>query len=170
MKRLVCAALAAALLVPGMWAVSARAHDERSEEQEDHHEMGEQAKKKLGLTDEQAGKFKDAMKAHHDAMKPIGEKLKAGIKTLRDQVKAKASDDDLKATIASLKAVRQEMTAEQEKFHDSLASFLTPAQQAKMILGMAKRMHERMKGHDGRGGDKPASKDKDDDHEDDKGE
>jgi Spy/CpxP family protein refolding chaperone len=158
MKRIVCAALAAALLVPGMWAVSARAQDDSSDEQESsHHEMGAQMKKKLGLTDEQAAKFKDAMKAHQDAMKPLGEQMKAGIKTLRDQVKAKAADADIKATLESLKAARQAMSAEQEKFHESLASFLTPTQQAKMVLGMAKRMHENMKGH------------KDEEHEDDKG-
>jgi Spy/CpxP family protein refolding chaperone len=166
MKRIVCAALAAALLVPGSWALKARAHDEKTESSDSHHDMADKAKEKLGLTDDQSAKFKDAMKAHRDEMKPIHEKMKDGIKKLHEQVKAKASDEDIKATLASLKTSRQDMTAAQEKFHESLAAFLTPTQQAKLVLGMAKRMHEGME-HGHRHGKDKGSKDKDDDHEDD---
>ncbi|MDE2509682.1 MAG: hypothetical protein KGL74_01050, partial [Elusimicrobia bacterium] len=81
----------------------------------------------------------------------------------------------IKATLASLKSARQEMTSEQEKFHDGLASFLTPTQQAKMVLGMAKHMREGMmqgpggRGWRGRGGERPSPKDQDDDKDDDDG-
>lgn len=175
MKKLVCAALAAALLVPGTWALKARAHDEGAEGGS-HHEMAEKAKEKLGLSDEQASKFKDAMKAHRDEMKPLGEKMRDGVKKLHAQVEAKASDADLKATLASLKENRKAIEAAQEKFHESLASFLTPTQQAKMVLGMAHRMHERMDGRGrmgGRRGDKAGKDDtgpKDDDKDGDEGE
>jgi Spy/CpxP family protein refolding chaperone len=181
MKRLICAALAATLLVPGMLAVSARAQDDGPDAQEQdgpkHHDMADKIKEHLGLSDDQAAKFKDAMKAHMDAMKPLGEKLKAGMKSLHEQVKAKAADADIKATLDSLKANRQAMAAEQEKFHESLAAFLTPTQQAKMVLGMAQRMRQGgpggrggWRGRGGRGGDKPSPKDQEDDHDDDKGE
>ena len=172
MKRLICAALAAALLVPGMWAVSARAHDEGDAHDGPHPEMGARMKEKLGLTDDQAGKLKDAMKAHGEAAKPLHRKMRDTMAKLQDQLQDKASDGDIKATLDSLKGTRQAMSAEDEKLHSSLASFLTPTQQAKMLMGMMKHMHEKMMGHGGpgRGGEKPASKDKEDDHEDDKGE
>lgn len=184
MKRLVCAAFAAALLVPGTWALSARAHDEGSEEHAGpHHEMGEKMeeriKEKLGLTDDQAAKFKDARKAHGEATKPLHRKMRDGIAKLGDQLQDKASDGDIKATLDSLKSVRQAMSAEEEKFHDSLASFLTPTQQAKLVMGMAQHMHERMMGPNGphggmgrpgRGGDRPAPKDAENEEHDEKGE
>jgi Spy/CpxP family protein refolding chaperone len=176
MKRLICAALAAALLVPGMWALSARAHDEKSEEHKGPRpEMGARMKEKLGLTDEQAGKLKDAMAAHGEAVKPLHRKMRDTTAKLTDQLQDKASDADIKATLDSMKATRAAMTAEEEKFHASLASFLTPTQQAKMLVGMMRQMHEKMMGRGGRGerrpGEgKPAPKDKDDDHDDDKGE
>src|ERR1035437_6486026 len=100
MKRYICAALAAALLMPGMWAVSARAQDDDAPppEQSEHHEggkpdgakMAEHMKKKLGLTDEQAAKFKDAMKAHGEAMKPLWQQAKDAMKKLAEQLKSKA--------------------------------------------------------------------------------
>lgn len=182
MKRLVCAAFAAALLVPGTWALSARANEEGAEEHAGpHHEMGgkmaERAKEKLGLTDEQAAKFKDAMKAHGEAVKPLHRKMRDGLAKLGDQLQDKASDSDVKATLDSLKSVRQAMTAEEEKFHDSLASFLTPTQQAKLVMGMAKHMHEGMMGHGGgpgmrgpRSGDRPAPKDEENEEHEEKGE
>lgn len=185
MKRLVCAALAAALLVPVLWARSARAEDEGGERAGPRREMGgkmtERAKEKLGLTDEQEAKFKDAMKSHVEAAKPLHRTMRDGMTKLGDQLQDKASDKDIQATLDSLKAARKAMSAEEEKFHDSLASFLTPTQQAKLVLGMAKHMHEGMMGRGGRpggmgregrpganrGGERPAPKD---DEHDEKGE
>lgn len=189
MKRLVCAAFAAALLMPGMGALSAQAKGpmERAggPPREKGEGMAERAKEKLGLTDEQETKFKDAMKEHGEAVKPLHRKMRDGLTKLGDQVQDKASDSDIKATLDSLKSVRQAMTAEEEKFHDTLASFLTPTQQAKLVIGMAKRMHEGMMGPGGRpgmmgpggkpgmgprGGDRPAPKDEEKEDHDEKGE
>lgn len=150
MKRLVCAAIAAALLVPGSWAVGARAKDGAPGMRGGPREMGakmeERAKAKLGLTDEQEAKFKDAMKAHMDAEKPLKRKMRDQMTKLGDQLQDKADDSAIKATLDALKDTRQAMTAEQEKFHDSLAAFLTPTQQAKLVVGMAMRMHQGMMG------------------------
>lgn len=173
MKRMVCAALAAALLVPGSWALRARANEEGEGMHPGmHHEMGEKMaermKEKLGLTAEQEAKLKDVRKAHLEAMKPLGRKMKDGVKKLEDQLKAKASDAELQATLDSLKAARKEMSAEQERFHESLASFLTPAQQAKMVVWMGHKMHERMEHRGGpRRGPRMGGKDDGDEKEDD---
>lgn len=117
--------------------------------------MEARAKEMLGLTDDQEAKFKDAMKAHGEAVKPLKRKLRDGMTKLGDQLQDKADDSAVKATLDSLKATRQAMTAEQEKFHDGLASFLTPTQQGKLVLGMAMKMHQGMMGAGGRRAGRP---------------
>ncbi|NNN06992.1 MAG: hypothetical protein HKL90_13935 [Elusimicrobia bacterium] len=74
---------------------------------------------------------------------------------LRQQLDAKASDDDVKATLAQLREARRQMRAQEDKFIDSASSFLTPTQQAKMLLGAMKmhgRRHGRGPGRVGSGG------------------
>jgi Spy/CpxP family protein refolding chaperone len=66
--------------------------------------------------------------------------MKEGVKTLSEQVEKKADDAALKATLADLRSSRKAMAEATDRFHDSLASFLTPTQQAKLALGMAERM------------------------------
>ena len=148
MKRYICAALAAALLAPGMWAVGARAQDDGGEpEMAEHHEggkadhakMAEHMKKRLELTDDQAAKFKDAMTAHHDAMKPLRQQTKDAMKKIGEQLKAKAPDSDIQASLDSLKTAHKAVAAEDEKFYNGL-SFLTPTQRAKLLMG-AMHMH-----------------------------
>jgi Spy/CpxP family protein refolding chaperone len=160
MKRYLCAALAAALLTPGLWAVNARAQDddappppEQSDRQggkPDGGKMADQMKKRLELTDEQAAKLKDAMKAHADEMKPFADQVKSLVKKLAGQIKDKASDADVQGSLDALKAARRAMAAAQDKFQDSLEGFLTPTQRAKMAVGMAMRMRQGPGG--GRGG------------------
>lgn len=163
MKRFVLAALAAALLVPG--ASLARAQDEGPGPEhagpppEMNEKMAAKMKEKLGLSDDQSAKLKDAMKAHRDAMKPLMDKTRGLLKKLHDQVEAKASDADVKATLDSLKDSHKAVAAEQESFHEKVAGFLSPTQQAKLVLGMFRRMHEmggrmrgRMNGRRGPGG------------------
>ncbi len=143
MKRFVLAAFAAALLIPGAGARNARAQEEGPGAQERSGpppRMGDKMKEKLGLDEGQSAKFKDAMKAHDEAMKPLGARMKELHEKLHKQVEEKASDADLKATLDALTAQRKAMTAEQEKFHSALAAFLTPTQQAKFVLGAARRM------------------------------
>ena len=155
MKRYICAALAAALLAPGMWAIGVRAQDdappppppEQSEHQDGAKMMG-RMKERLALTDDQAGKLKDAMKAHGDAMKPLGQQMKDGVKKLAEQIKSKAPDADIQAGLDALKAARKALADEQEKFQEGLAAFLTPTQRAKMAVGAAMRMRRE---HEGRG-------------------
>lgn len=159
MKRFILAAFAAALLIPVTGAVSARAQDD-GPGAGDHAgpppEMGEKMaakmKEKLGLSDDQAAKLKDAFKAHGDAMKPLGKQMKELLEKLHKQVEDKASDGDLKATLDALKASRKSMADAQESFHATLAGFLTPTQQAKFVLGAAAQMRHRMGGRGGRGG------------------
>ena len=151
MKRYLCAAFAAALLMPSLWAVGARAQEDGAPpppEQSEHQSGGspdggkvpEQMKKRLKLTDEQDTEFKDALKAHGDAIKPYVRQMKDLVKELADQIKSKAPDADIQKSLDALKAARRAMVDEQEKFQDSLDKFLTPTQRAKLAVGAAMRM------------------------------
>ena len=168
MKRYICAALAAALLAPGMWAVGVRAQEDAPPDQAEHQDgakAAERMKEKLGLTDEQSGKLKDAMKAHRDAMKPLGQQMKDAVKKLADQIKSKASDAEITTSLEALKATRKAMADENEKLQDALAGFLTPTQRGKMAVGMAMRMH-REREERGYRGPRDGDKDKKDDDSD----
>ncbi|HXS99736.1 MAG TPA: Spy/CpxP family protein refolding chaperone [Elusimicrobiota bacterium] len=171
MKRYICAALAAALLAPAMLTVRARAQDDdagsaAAEPQEggkaDHAKMAEHMKKRLELTDDQAAKLKDAMKAHHEGMQPLWQQVKDSMRKLGEQLKAKAPDSDIQSTLDSLKSAHKSIAAEEEKFQDSLG-FLTATQRAKMLMGMMHMRRERMM--HGKKGPKGADKDKDQDED-----
>jgi len=111
---------------------------------------GEHMKKELGLSDDQAEKFKAAQKAQMDAMKPLQEKQKLDIDSLRVLVDKKAADKDLSAAIAAIKADHQAIEEQQKKHREAMAQLLTPLQQAKAVLMMGD-MGERWAGKMGHG-------------------
>src|SRR5690242_3633922 len=59
----------------------------------EHGEMGarmiDKMKDKLGLSDDQVAKVKEAAKANHEAMKPIMEKMRKDMESLKDLVAKK---------------------------------------------------------------------------------
>ncbi len=189
MKRLICAALAAALLAPTLLTVKARAQDDappappQDESQSkdmpngdghdaDHRDsdshdadhpdggrrggrMDERLKKRLGLSDDQLAKFKDATKAHMESARSLGKQEHQSLDAVRDAIKNKASDDDVQKALDALKSARKAMMDEHEKYVESL-SFLTATQRGKLLLEEM-RMRERggMGGErDRRGGDR----------------
>jgi Spy/CpxP family protein refolding chaperone len=106
--------------------------------------------KHLGLSDDQATKLKAVFEAEKTALKPLWDKQKETLKKLHGQVEAKASDDEIKATLADLKAGHKAMMDQREQFQSQKADILTPTQQAKMLLREMKHMHHKdgMKDHD----------------------
>ncbi len=150
MKRNLCAAFAAALLMPGLCAVNSRAQDgepapsEQSERpaagRQDGAAMAARMKARLGLTDDQAVKLRDAMKGHGAAMKPLFSQARKTAQKLAEQVRAQASDSDITASLDALKAAHKAIAEEETRFRDGLASFLTPTQRAKMALDAMRRM------------------------------
>ncbi len=55
--------------------------------------------KDLAMSEEEAAKFKETMKKHHEAMRPLREKRRALMENLEGQVKAKAKDSEISATL-----------------------------------------------------------------------
>jgi Spy/CpxP family protein refolding chaperone len=126
---------------------------------------GDMMKKKLDLSDEQDQKMKEAHKANQAAMKPLKEKLKIDVDTLRLLVDKKASDSELSKALDELHKDRLAMQALQEKHIAELKAILNPMQQAKLAVSMAGMIEHGMMGgmmeghgHEGwgrEGGDKP---------------
>ena len=152
MKRLACAVMLGGIAAGAWLAPSLRAQGEGAPPKEkgghmafgkrDHEMSAEKLKEKLGLSDEQVGKLKDARKAHEEAVKPLREQMKKGMEKLRDQVKNKAADGDIQATLDELAQGRKSMQGAQEKFQADLKSILSPTQRAKMLLGAMRRMRQ----------------------------
>jgi Spy/CpxP family protein refolding chaperone len=129
---------------------------------------GDGMKGMLGLSDDQAKQLKDAREADAKAMKPLMEKMKLDLDSLRVLVDKKASDSDLKDALAGLKADRKAVEEQRAKQMEASAQILTPLQQAKWVINMADHMGRGgMGGEEGgwhkgmqHGGDKDTGKDK----------
>ncbi len=114
-------------------------------------------KDKLGLTDDQVSKLDAARKAHQEAVKPLRERMKADIAKLREQVKSKASDAEIKATLDDLDGAWKGLRGAMEKLKSDSAAILTPTQQAKMTLWHVRRMRQAWRRRrNARGGMRPA--------------
>src|SRR3989338_9416048 len=109
---------------------------------------GNKIKEKLGLPDEQAEKLKAARKAKRQALKPLREQLSNDMDKLRAQIKDKAGDGDIQATLNQLELNHKAIQAENEKFKTAIAGFLSATQRAKLLLAMTGRMKEGWKGRE----------------------
>jgi Spy/CpxP family protein refolding chaperone len=122
-------------------------------------------KEELGLSDDQAKQLKEAREANEKVMKPLMEKLKLDLDSLRVLVDKKAADADLKSALDGLKADHKAMEEQRAKQMEGMALLLTPMQQAKWAVSMADHMMQggMMGGHGHGMGPKDGGKDKDDD-------
>jgi Spy/CpxP family protein refolding chaperone len=175
--RIAIAALGLATAVWGTPLLNAHEADKdggKEAGKEEHGGWGkeghERMKKELGLTDDQADKMKAAGKAQMEAMKPLMEKRKLDIDSLRVLVDKKAADKDLTAAIEGIKADQKAVEEQWKKHREAMAALLTPMQQAKSVLMMGE-MGEHMMGAwkggmMGKGGWHKGGHDDDDEHED----
>ncbi len=128
------AAIMALALAPAIYTLRAEANENGKK-----HEW----KGKLGLTEDQVKKM-DELKASQKAeMKPLREKADALIEKLKDQIKNKASDADIKGTLDEVTANHDAMKQIENKYEQSRSSILTPMQQAKMVVRRMKQ-HNKM--------------------------
>ena len=131
-RKLIATVVMMFALVPAVQTVRA----------EEHHEKGEW-KTKLGLSDDQVKKLDDLRASEKAERKPIREKHHALVEKLEGQIKSKASDADLKATLDDISANHEAGEKIEERYKQRRAEVLTPIQQAKMLVERMER-HERM--------------------------
>ena len=144
MKHLLGMALILGLAGSAVWA-----HDDKEEEGKgrEHHEMSmEKMQEKLGLSKDQAEKFAAAKKVMEESNKPMHEEMAAEMARLGQQLKNKADDKAIQATLDKLEKNHKAMDAAHEKFKAEMESVLTPTQRARMLMGMMERMHGGWKG------------------------
>jgi Spy/CpxP family protein refolding chaperone len=104
---------------------------------------GGQMAEKLGLSGDQADKFKAEQKQFREAAKPLRDKEKGLLETLGTQVASKAADADINATIASLESARKDLDAARTAHEAALKGILSPSQYAQVVLQMAEGREER---------------------------
>jgi hypothetical protein len=128
------AALLAVLLAP---AAAARAAEALSSDApfDARVESGRAWKEKLGFTAVQAQKYMAAQKEKEDALRPLRGQMRDEVQKLQEQVVSKASQSDIGATLERVARVRELIGAAERGFDAGLASFLSPIQRAKMLLG-----------------------------------
>ncbi len=155
----------AALVFVGSVILVAGSRAEMGDDQEGGWEGGsghrlEMIKEKLGLNDSQASQLREMFKKQAEGTKPLRQKLKIGMDTLRLKMDSGAPDPELKKILDTLSADKKSLEESRKTFTDKLRTVLTPTQQAKFLLGMqdrrrgmmAKRGMGRM-GHDSTGAD-----------------
>jgi Spy/CpxP family protein refolding chaperone len=99
--------------------------------------------KELGLTAEQKAKMKSIRDSQMTALKPLRETQRTLMTKLQDQVKKKAPDAEIQATLTEIRSNRQAMADQMKQFHEQKEAVLTPTQQAQMALKMHEHMGEK---------------------------
>ena len=141
------------IAVLGIWAalpprvVTADEPPTSGTDAKDHHKDKDKWEKNLGLTDDQSAKLKSLKDAQKAALKPLWDKQKELKKKLEGQVKAKAGDSDIQATLDEMTANHKAMMDQMEQFRSQKDAILTPTQRAKMMIGKMKHRHHDKKEH-----------------------
>jgi len=146
MKRVINAVVIAGLLLAsvGMPPSSAGEKD-RSDPEKAGTKRLERLKEKLGLSDEQAGKFEAALKSQREEAKPLRRELRDSMIKLRDQVQDEAADKDVAATLERLERAKTALETRREKLRKELSALLTPRQRAMLLLAKARGGAREMK-------------------------
>lgn len=100
---------------------------------------------KLGLTDDQVEKLKATAKKEREEMRPLFKDLMMNTKALKEAVDANAKDSELTSLLNKLDSERRSMESLNNKYVNQYRSILTPTQQAKVALFMAKKKMDMMK-------------------------
>jgi len=136
-------------MMPALWAKDTC--KDCATDSKEHHLDPKKLQKKLGLSDEQTAKIDGLIQSKKGTIKPLREKQMGLVKKLQQQVDQKASDSDIQATLADLKANRNVMRDQMEQFQSQMQDILTPTQQAKMFLKRMKHRGHRMHGEEAAG-------------------
>jgi Spy/CpxP family protein refolding chaperone len=98
--------------------------------------LAQQWKEKLGFTDGQSQKYSAAEKRREDALRPLRANLREALQKVGGLVAASAGDNDVAAALDELFRAQDAVAEANKKFDADLASFLSPTQRAKMIVGV----------------------------------
>lgn len=88
----------------------------------------------FGLNPDQQKKFDQANKDKTAKVKPLRDREQPAIENLRNLVDAKAGDDQVRSAFSDVRLTGKSIQDAEEQFLDALTAFLTPTQEAKLLL------------------------------------
>ncbi|GEM_PF-3585391 len=88
----------------------------------------------FGLNADQQKKFDQANKDKAAKVKPQRDKEQPSIENLRQLVDAKASDGQISSAFSDMRLTGKSIQESEEQFLDAVSAFLTPTQEAKLLL------------------------------------
>lgn len=121
-----------------------RAMKERARQKLQAH-VHEELVARVGLSDEKARALSEVMKRRGQEREAQGQRMRQEMKQLHGLVKSEASDAELRAQMERIARLRQEKREDAQGLMEETASFLSPREQARMMLAFPKVMRETRK-------------------------
>jgi Spy/CpxP family protein refolding chaperone len=137
--------LAFAITAPGL------AKEDGKDPGKRHERIYAKLAEKLELTKEQQAKIDPLREKHQQTLKTLFTERAALLKDLKDLVKKKAKDSELAPKLRALDANWKAVQSENDSFADANRVILTPTQQAKVQLWLAKQAKKGLAGKWGKG-------------------
>ena len=95
------------------------------------------------LDETQTQKLRSAVALYKANVERLRETYRGLMRTLDGQLKAKAPDAEIAATLEKVEAAYRAITAERHKLVEDTAAYLTPVQRAKIVLDLSGRNFKR---------------------------
>lgn len=130
MKRYIFSFVLAAALLPGGLELNSLAAEKPAARRAI---VVQRVKEKLGITDEQVAKIKDAVTSEKDSIVELLGRLHTARTELRNAVqKPDATENEIRGAAARVAAVEADAAVLRAKLHKKIAPVLTPEQQEKL--------------------------------------
>lgn len=97
-------------------------------------DAGQQWRKMLGLTDEQARRFTALELEKAARLKPLRELLRSELVTLQARLAEGAPERDVQDSLEQLLQIRRAIAERSARFDENLAAFLSPSQRARLFV------------------------------------
>lgn len=107
-----------------------------------HAHVHEELTARVGLSEEKSRALAEVMKRRGQEREAHGQRVRQEMKRLRDLVKNEAEDAALQAQMERIAQVRQEKREDAQGLLEETRSFLSPREQARLMLALPKVMRE----------------------------
>ncbi len=126
------AALLAALLPFGAWGANSKKTGGRGRWMEE-----------LGLSSTQVPKLLEVLGTHREKLSPLFSRRRQILAQLSQELKAKAPESQIEATLQAFDQVKERMRKANEEFIEGENAVLTPLQRAKLIVSRSLRYQKK---------------------------
>jgi hypothetical protein len=143
MMRALVMVLAVALL-PSVSAAQVRQQDPERLRAMVTQRFMENYRRQAGLTDDQFGKFQEAVRRHWDDRRTLQQREQETMQALQDQLRPGVAADEAAVTrlLGELVAVQGDRVEKLRAEQQDLAAFLSPVQRAQLTIAFAQLEHQ----------------------------